>query len=65
MDWIKDMIICGGESIYPQEVETVLESHASVVEAAAAGGSHDVLSKIDKVSLRVRRARLASPSQGA
>ncbi|WP_059021503.1 AMP-binding protein [Mycobacterium sp. M26] len=33
----KDMIIRGGENIYPREIEDVLAGHASVLEAAAIG----------------------------
>ena len=34
---IKEMIITGGLNVYPREVETVLEEHPSVAEAAVAG----------------------------
>jgi acyl-CoA synthetase (AMP-forming)/AMP-acid ligase II len=37
----KEMIISGGLNVYPQEVETVLESHPSVAEAAVAGVPHE------------------------
>ncbi|MEW6615201.1 MAG: fatty acid--CoA ligase [Thermodesulfobacteriota bacterium] len=37
MDRKKDMIISGGENIYPREVEEVLYSHPSVLEAAVIG----------------------------
>ena len=38
---IKEMIITGGLNVYPAEVETALESHPSVAEAAVAGVPHD------------------------
>jgi acyl-CoA synthetase (AMP-forming)/AMP-acid ligase II len=37
---IKEMIITGGLNVYPREVETVLENHPSVAEAAVAGLPH-------------------------
>ncbi len=36
-DRIKDMIVSGGENIYPAEVENVLLAHDDVVDAAAIG----------------------------
>jgi len=37
---IKEMIITGGLNVYPREVETVLEEHPSVLDAAVAGIAH-------------------------
>ncbi len=36
-DRLKDMIISGGENVYPREIEDVLYEHASVLEAAVIG----------------------------
>ena len=36
-DRIKDMIISGGENVYPAEIEKVLEAHPEIVEAAVIG----------------------------
>ena len=38
---IKEMIITGGLNVYPREVETVLEEHPSVLDAAVAGIAHE------------------------
>jgi acyl-CoA synthetase (AMP-forming)/AMP-acid ligase II len=40
-DRMKDMIISGGENVYPREVEQVLFSHAAVADAAAIGVPHE------------------------
>lgn len=36
-DRIKDMVVTGGENVYPVEVENVLTGHPSIVEAAVIG----------------------------
>ena len=43
VDRVKDMIIRGGENIYPKEIENVLYGDPDVVEAAVVGRPHDVL----------------------
>lgn len=37
VDRLKDMIITGGENVYPVEVENMLMSHPAIVEAAVVG----------------------------
>src|SRR5690606_19711002 len=36
-DRVKDMIISGGENVYPIEIESVLSEHPSVAEVAVVG----------------------------
>ncbi len=42
VDRVKDMIIVGGENVYPREVELCLDASPSVVESAVIGVPHDV-----------------------
>jgi acyl-CoA synthetase (AMP-forming)/AMP-acid ligase II len=46
VDRIKDMIIRGGENIYPKEIETALYGHEDVLEVAVVGRPDDVLGEV-------------------
>lgn len=46
VDRAKDMIIRGGENIYPKEIETVLYAHPGVREAAVVGRPDDVYGEV-------------------
>ncbi|MDI6022563.1 AMP-binding protein [Leucobacter sp. UT-8R-CII-1-4] len=46
VDRIKDMIIRGGENIYPKEIEEVLGTHPDVLEAAVIGAPHARLGEV-------------------
>ena len=54
VDRIKDMIIRGGENIYPKEIETVLYSNDGVLEAAVVGQADDVLGEVVVAYVSVR-----------
>lgn len=41
MDRRSDMIVSGGENIYPAEVESVLLTHSSIVDACVVGAQND------------------------
>jgi long-chain acyl-CoA synthetase len=56
VDRIKDMIIRGGENIYPKEIETALYSHDGVLEAAVVGRPDDVLGEVVVAYVAVRPA---------
>jgi fatty-acyl-CoA synthase len=40
VDRLKDMVITGGENVYPAEVETVLYNHPAIAEVAVLGTPH-------------------------
>jgi len=44
----KELIIVGGENVYPVEIENVITRHPSVAEAAAIGVSHKVFGEVVK-----------------
>lgn len=46
VDRIKDMIIRGGENIYPKEIEAVLYDHPAVLEAAVVGRPDPVFGEV-------------------
>ncbi|MFD9669702.1 class I adenylate-forming enzyme family protein [Rhodococcus sp. NPDC059968] len=46
VDRIKDMIIRGGENIYPKEIENALAAHDGVLEAAVIGAPDDVYGEV-------------------
>lgn len=60
VDRVKDMIIRGGENIYPKEIENALHAHPAVVEAAVIGRPHDILGEVPIAFVTVREA-LADP----
>ena len=61
VDRIKDMIIRGGENIYPKEIENVLYTHPAVLEAAVVGRPDPVLGEVTgglrRAAPRLRRHR--------
>ena len=46
VDRIKDMIIGGGENLYPKEIENALAQHCAVLEAAVVGRPDDVYGEV-------------------
>jgi long-chain acyl-CoA synthetase len=59
VDRVKDMIIRGGENIYPKEIEDALYAHPSVLEAAVVGRPHPVFGE-EPVAFVVLRPGLAA-----
>lgn len=56
----KEMIIVGGENVYPVEVENVLTRHPAVAEAAAIGQEHAVFGEIVKAVVVLRAGQEAT-----
>jgi O-succinylbenzoic acid--CoA ligase len=58
-----DMIITGGENVYPAEVEAVLQGHPAVAEACVFGVPDARWGQAVAASVRLRVGATASPSQ--
>jgi fatty-acyl-CoA synthase len=56
---LKDMIIRGGENIYPREIEDVLFAHSDVSQAAVLGLADDMWG--ERVAAVIKPADLANP----
>jgi long-chain acyl-CoA synthetase len=54
VDRVKDMIIRGGENIYPKEIENVLYGHPDVLEAAVVGQPHATLGEVPVAYVALR-----------
>ena len=61
VDRIKDMIIRGGENIYPKEIESALYTHEGVLEAAVVGRPDDVLGEVVVAYVAVRQNSDVTP----
>src|SRR5882724_9171194 len=54
VDRIKDMIIRGGENIYPKEIENVLYGHPDVLEAAVVGAPNETYGEVPVAFVTLR-----------
>jgi acyl-CoA synthetase (AMP-forming)/AMP-acid ligase II len=63
VDRKKDMIISGGENIYPREVEEVLYSHPSILEAAVIGVPDEDWGEAVKAFVVLREGEKASEEE--
>lgn len=64
VDRSKDMILVGGENVYPREIEDVLLAHAAVADAAVIGIPHDVWGE-QVLALVVPRSDQSFPGERA
>jgi long-chain acyl-CoA synthetase len=61
VDRVKDLIIRGGENIYPKEIEDVLHAHPAVLEAAVVGQPDPVFGEQPVAFVALRPGRSAGP----
>ena len=61
VDRVKDLIIRGGENIYPKEIEDVLYAHPAVLEAAVVGRPDAVFGEQPVAFVALRPGRSAEP----
>lgn len=62
VDRKKDMIIRGGENVYPVEVEEVLYQIPELLEAAVVGIPHEVLGEVPKAYVVLKEGRTLTES---
>lgn len=62
-DRIKDMVITGGENVYPMEVENVLAEHPDISESAVIGVPSERWGETVKAVVVLRDGREADPAQ--
>ncbi|UKD51827.1 AMP-binding protein [Amycolatopsis sp. FU40] len=63
VDRIKDMIIRGGENLYPKEIENALHAHPAVLEAAVVGAPHPVLGELPVATVTLYPAAVVSEAE--
>ncbi|WP_020665116.1 class I adenylate-forming enzyme family protein [Amycolatopsis benzoatilytica] len=63
VDRIKDMIIRGGENLYPKEIENVLHTHPAVLEAAVVGAPDPVLGELPVATVTLYPSARASEAE--
>lgn len=62
-DRVKDMIISGGENIYPAEIENVLANHPAVAEVAVIGAPDETWGETVKAVVAVRPAHSVTAAE--
>lgn len=63
VDRFKDMIISGGENIYPAEVEDALLAYADIAECAVIGVPDENWGEVGRAVLVAREGRAADPQE--
>ena len=62
-DRVKDMIVSGGENIYPAEVENALFGHPAVADVAVIGVPDDQWGEAVKAVIVLKPEALATPDE--
>lgn len=62
-DRLKDMIIMGGEKIYPREIEDLLYSHPAVKEAAVIGAPHSLRGEVPEAYVVLQETAATSEKE--
>ncbi|MCE3288774.1 MAG: acyl-CoA synthetase, partial [Caulobacter sp.] len=62
-DRVKDMIVSGGENVYPAEVENALFSHPAVADAAVVGAPDERWGEAVKGIVVLKPGRSATPEE--
>jgi len=62
-DRVKDMIVSGGENIYPAEVENALSDHPAIADVAVIGVPHERWGETVKAVVVRREGAAASPEE--
>nr|WP_241728914.1 AMP-binding protein [Nocardioides zeae] len=63
VDRVKDMVIRGGENIYPKEIEDVLYEHPAVLEAAVVGRPDPTYGEVPVAHVALRPGASATPDE--
>ena len=63
VDRLKDMLIRGGENIYPKEIETVLHGHPAVLESAVVGAPDPRLGEVPVAFVQLRPSTATTAEQ--